>query len=375
MQKRIGNHSLFLGFEAHGKKYRRGFTKDQIIKQLFNDKLPEDSNLKPGADEISFEEFCLKIYLPNNAIGRMSKDSYATETFMVAALVGILGQIPLHEIENLHWGKYKLERKSKRSGLPCKANTLLHERGCLYMILEYAVEIGRIRRNPLLGFRERSLIPENRAEFWLTTPQIEKFLDAAAELGHRDLFELMFLTGARRSEVRLLKQKYLELKPGYIAVPTLKRGVPPEQALRFLEIQSLGPRFSELLSRLTPAGGEGYFFPGYGDDEPVCSGTLNYWFYQILKIRPEFSKYHLHDTRGTFTVHRAMVIKSFRQLMVELGHTNAQSVQSYLAIAEAHLPEESIFFEPVAPAQWTQNRTIIPSTLNQQIEDMLGNIE
>lgn len=54
---------------------------------------------------------------------------------------------------------------------------------------------------------------------------------------------------------------------------------------------------------------------------------------------------HMHDLRGTFAMHRSMVA-TFHQLLQELGHRDARSVQSYLDSASQFRsdPTESIFY-------------------------------
>lgn len=49
-----------------------------------------------------------------------------------------------------------------------------------------------------------------------------------------------------------------------------------------------------------------------------------------------------------FAMHRAIVIRDFRQLQMELGHEDPLSVQSYLDNTSRMMPEDSIFY--TAPA-------------------------
>ena len=50
-----------------------------------------------------------------------------------------------------------------------------------------------------------------------------------------------------------------------------------------------------------------------------------------------------YDLRGSFATHRAMVVRSFRQLQTEMGHSSPKSIEHYLASASHHRPQESIF--------------------------------
>ena len=59
-----------------------------------------------------------------------------------------------------------------------------------------------------------------------------------------------------------------------------------------------------------------------------------------------------HDLRGTFATHRAMVVKSFRQLQAEMGHLDLKSILNYLDEASVCDPKASIFFG--VDASWDQ---------------------
>jgi len=48
-----------------------------------------------------------------------------------------------------------------------------------------------------------------------------------------------------------------------------------------------------------------------------------------------------YDLRGIFCTHRAMVVKSFRQLQSEMGHLDPKSLENYLAEASKCDPRES----------------------------------
>lgn len=75
---------------------------------------------------------------------------------------------------------------------------------------------------------------------------------------------------------------------------------------------------------------------------------MSYNYFQRLfseaRAAAEMAEIHPHDLRGTFAMHRAMVINSFRQLQAELGHGNPRSMQAYLDRARQFDPKESVFY-------------------------------
>ena len=64
-----------------------------------------------------------------------------------------------------------------------------------------------------------------------------------------------------------------------------------------------------------------------------------------------------YDLRGTFCMHRAMVVKSFRQIQTEMGHASPKSIEHYLAVAGHHRMAESIF-NGIPDGDLTSNRAL-----------------
>ena len=117
--------------------------------------------------------------------------------------------------------------------------------------------------------------------------------------------------------------------------------------MREFEVTSLGPRFTALLERLKPHPKTGYYFyANYKFSVSHLSVAYAERRFAEARVAAELPDIHMHDLRGTFAMHRAMVVATFHQLQQELGHRDARSVQSYLDSASQFRsdPKESIFY-------------------------------
>lgn len=126
--------------------------------------------------------------------------------------------------------------------------------------------------------------------------------------------------------------------------------------MREFDVASLGPRFADLMKELKPNAQSGfYFYANAKSAEPLSYSYFQHMFTEA-KIAAGLSQIRPHDLRGSFAVHRAMVIKNFRQLQIEMGHGNSRSIESYLARAQRFDPSESIFWNPAATKIAGQDR-------------------
>ena len=164
----------------------------------------------------------------------------------------------------------------------------------------------------------------------------------------RDLFEFRVWTGARPEEAELFGKDNVNWETGEIWILTGKKrkrdGGTPRS--RYFRIKSLGPRFEELLKSLVAHPATGRYFCNPMTGAPYAARyVLNVFgkasvaagISKRLPVTP-------YDLRGTFATHRAMVVRSFRQLQTEMGHSSPKSIEHYLASASHHRPQESIFY-------------------------------
>lgn len=314
----------------------------------------QETNLAPGATVIDLETFAFKEYLPKVQKPKLKERSYATEVTQVQRLVRILGKIPVHEIRQLH----ALKHKSGLLALGLVNNTIRKDLFCLSRIVEYAMECGLVKLNPLL--KVKGLPLTNRSAVWLRLGDIVKLL-WAADRKTRSLILFLILTGARIREALEFKVTDIDWKRRVIRMPTEKRrgkSVNMRTKMRTLKIDSLGSRFIRLLKIMRPHPATGYFFCVHADGRALHHN----WAEDLIRVAVKkaglghlipkevvesggFDHVIPHDCRRTFTMHRVIAGISFNQLRAELGQIHAQSIQSYLDESENHDPSESIFFQ------------------------------
>ena len=218
-------------------------------------------------------------------------------------------------------------------------------------ILTYAQVLGYIRQNLL---KNLSRLPTgNRLSKWLHKEQIEVLLDECDKNNHlcnghlRNLVEFAILTGARLNEILRFNLKDFNLKKTEFRIFTSKKRKSHTEYFRWFTIEQLGNRFVELMRRINSHSKTGNFFV-VKNGEPIKPVSFEHAF---VKVRNKIGlgDTHIHDLRHTFCMHRAMVVKSFRQLQTEMGHSSAASIQKYLDEAQRFDITESIFYQKNVP--------------------------
>lgn len=337
-------------FEYHmmGQYVRRIVTL-KALTMFLTGEVELNHNLAPGASSMELGKFMSQEYLPRCARPRFTNHlSYEAEVDLVKTLDKTLGALALHEITSREAEKHKTSRLEQ--GI--SNNTIKKELHCLRRIMDYAVRLGLVRENllpPVKGLPSR-----NRRDIWLRKEEIERLLPCCSER-IREYVEVLILTGARVGEALDLKEGDLDLTLGILRMPTEKQRRPPREIMREFRLESLGPRLTRLLESLVPHPKTGYYFCQSDDGRPLRYDWVNREFV-IARGKAGLDHVHLHDLRGTFTMHRSMVVKNFRQLQAELGHRDAHSIQSYLDRAQCFNPEESIFYSPNAETRGSASR-------------------
>lgn len=313
-----------------------------------------ETNLASGADVVEFEKFAFEKYLQEKAKPKLKERSFYSETTQVQRLVRTLNNIPLHEIRPPHG----VLHKKTLLELGRVNNTIRKDLFCLSRIIDYGIECGLLRGNPM---PEVTGLPStNRSAVWLRSRDIVSLL-WAADRRTRSLILFMILTGARINEALEFKVTDIDWQRRIIHMPTEKRrgkSVGMRTKMRTLKIDSLGSRFIRLLKIMKPHPTTGYFFfldsngqhMHYNYAEDLIGGAVKKAKLQHLipaEVMASGGIDHVipHDFRRTFTRHRVIVGVSFNQLRAELGQTHSASIQSYLDESENHDPAESIFFE------------------------------
>jgi integrase len=320
----------------HRKEYVRRTVTMEALVAFLTGSVDQDSNLAAGGAPLPLEEFVQQKYLPFAAKPRLpNQTSLDAEADLVRALLPTLGKKFLHEITPQHAEEAKMEWLLKG-----RANSTVKRRlNGLRRVMDYAVSLGYIRENRIP--EPKGLPSANRSDIWLNRQEIDRLLECCDE-SIRAFVEFLALTGARVGEA--LDFRAEDIRGEKILLPTEKQRKPPRQAMRAFTVSSMGPRFGRLLAQLKPNPRSGYvFYLKDGSTTPLSYSYLHHRFVEARRAAG-LDHIHLHDLRGSYAIHRAMVVKSFRQLQSELGHSDAKSIQSYLDRAEHFDPKESIFY-------------------------------
>jgi integrase len=328
-------------FRRDGQRVRRVVSLSDLIQFLEGARL-EESNLPDGRLPVKFAAFVDEKYLPRCAKPNLKAVSFDRESDSAKALTLHFKEQVLHKIDLEAWEVYKTGRLNGTlafSRRKCVNSTVDKEFDCLKRVLNYAVQLGIIKRNPLVGVK--GLKNESRRSIWLRRQEIERLL-GCCDSWLRDLLEFRVLTGARPSEALTFGEQNMDWRRDECWVRTLKKRTPGEHR-RYFSVPSLGARFRKLLGRLKPHPKTGLYF-SRRDGAPHKLITVEKAFERVRKLAG-LEHVISYDLRGTFAMHRAMVVRNFRQLQAEMGHSNPNSIQSYLDEASRFRPEESIFYE------------------------------
>lgn len=355
---RLDHNRIALDFTLNGERVR-GVITAEALAAIVRGQVDHDANLSPGAEPTLFADFATNAYGPFAATPRLNNPlSLLGEINLVKAVSVKLGQTYLHELKGPDLEALKETWLKEKVAV----NTIKRRLNALRRVIKYAVAKGLIKQNPLplvTGLKSK-----NRAEIWLRTEEFDRLLQHCHPL-IRPIVEYLGLTGARISEA--LDFRVGDLRDGRLLVPTEKRGVPCREMMREFNTASLGPRFARLEQQFNPHPKSGFYF--YAPEHNREGRPLSYSYFQRLfneaRIAAGLPHIKPHDLRGSFSIHRSIVIKNFRQLMIEMGHGDARSIESYLARAQRFDPKDSYFYNPEAAPTAIESPT--PATPPAQI--------
>jgi site-specific recombinase XerD len=373
MQVRRTDGRFDFDFTFEGRRVRRVIECAELVRFLEGGAPADlDVNLGPGKEPTSFYDFVYDYYLPLHSEARKKPAVYKTDRITMKSLARYFGDEPLHRIQAGDWEEYKKLRLAQgavparcrrlaerpedprarrlRPGQKASPWTVNRELSGLNQVLEYALSLRLIKENPV---RQCARLPAKaRKEFWLRKDDVELFLRSVPAPGGSTLFrhlaEFLVLTGARIGEALLFNARQVDWQRREIELATFKkRGKERAAAYRYLSIDSLGPRFISLLRRMTAHPRTGSYFAGRrGEPLPYS------WVYKHLARGGRaagFDWLRPHDLRHTFAMHRAMAVRDFRRLQMELGQEDPASIQSYLDNTARMRPEDSLFRAPPGP--------------------------
>ncbi len=209
-------------------------------------------------------------------------------------------------------------------------NTILRKIASLRSFATFLLEQGKLERNPfklLPAPKREKILPK-----FLSVPETERLLDTAAQSKHfaaRDkaLFELIYSSGLRRSEVTGLRVKDIDFFNGIVKVfgkGAKERLVPvTDAALHALK--------TYLACRKNPQPEDALFLNKNG--KPLTGDGLAYIFKNTAIASHLARKVTPHSLRHSFATHLLNNGCDLRSLQEMLGHKSLAATQVYTHVS------------------------------------------
>ena len=209
-------------------------------------------------------------------------------------------------------------------------NTVLRKIAALRSFTHYLLEQGYITQDPfklLPAPKRERLLPK-----FLTTDEADRLIDTAAEKGryaarNRALFELIYSSGLRRSEVTGLKIADVDFFNGVVKVlgkGNKERYVPvTDAALKAIK--------DYLATRPHPQGQDALFLNKNGT--PLTGDGLAYIFKNLAIQSGIARKISPHSLRHSFATHLLNNGCDLRSLQEMLGHKSLAATQVYTHVS------------------------------------------
>lgn len=208
-------------------------------------------------------------------------------------------------------------------------NTILRRIASLRSLAAYLLDQGKIARNPfklLPAPKRQKILPK-----FLTEPETEQLLSTAAhsKLAPRDraLFELMYSSGLRRSEVVSLKVCDIDFFNGIVKV----FGKGSKERLVPVTDTALAAIKDYLACRPSPKPEDALFLNKNG--KPLTGDGLAYIFKNTAIAANLARKITPHSLRHSFATHLLNNGCDLRSLQEMLGHQSLAATQVYTHVS------------------------------------------
>lgn len=208
-------------------------------------------------------------------------------------------------------------------------NTMLRKIASLRSFAAYLLEQGELLRNPfklLPAPKRQKILPK-----FLTVPETEQLLNTAARTKtsprDRALFELMYSSGLRRSEVTGLKIQDVDFFNGIVKV----FGKGAKERLVPVTDSALAAIKDYLACRPSPQPQEALFLNKNG--KPLTADGLAYIFKNTAIAANLVRKVTPHSLRHSFATHLLNNGCDLRSLQEMLGHKSLAATQVYTHVS------------------------------------------
>ena len=289
----------------------------------------------PRAEQISFEEFSLRYYLPwseaeHSASHHLQQIRIIKQHLIPAFGPEKIGRINRHQIEDYMRGrlKAKYERGSKRKPIhkPVKAATVNRELACLKALFRKSMEYDILHLSPASRIRPFKEVPEK--ERVLADDEVVRLLEAMPD--HlRAVVAVCVYGGLRRMELFKLRWQDVDLKHGTMRVVSRSENdhtknyrtrviaMPPDLVTH---LQSHPRRLGSKLVFPNRSGNVYYKIDKQLDEAAKLAGI------------PE-GKVRLRQLRRTYATHAQLKGGDPGTIQKQMGHRDIRTTQGYVDIA------------------------------------------
>jgi integrase len=260
------------------------------------------------------------------------------------ALLRYFNETPLDQINPENVEQFKLwrikqkkkppARKVKKLGAAAttdkalKPATVNRELACLKILFNYFIKSDVLTKaNPVSRVK---FFAENNEQMRVLTQDEERLYLLAASQPLQDVATLMIETGARPDEICCLKCENINLKQGYLSIPSGKtRAARRKIPLSARAVAVLEKRIEKAKGDYIFSGGRG----GSDSSKPIVK--LNN-AHNGAVTRAEVKAFRLYDLRHTWASRAAMAGVDLVTLAAMLGHSRIQMVLRYAHPSEEH---------------------------------------
>lgn len=230
-----------------------------------------------------------------------------------ALLAHIPPATPLHQI-----ARHQIDFMQGEMTRSAKASTINTRFRNYHAAFNKAVQWGYLKKNPFA--RVQALQEQEALPRYLTREELARLLSAEAHPRYLALWQMLLLTGCRRSEIVTLTWADIDLPARRIIIRTTKNRRP--------KLVCISDDLWQILQQLHP--GVGRLFPW----------SLSHVTRRFKRLCASVGiEARLHDLRHTYGSYMAMAGIDLLTIKTALGHRDLKSTQIYAHLSPDHLAQ------------------------------------
>ena len=266
-----------------------------------------------------------QLHLENTNFSALTIKSYRADLEEFLSFSNTRGKTTLADFNSTHIRNFLASLQNFKD--PAR-NTMLRKIASLRSFAAYLLRQGKLESNPfklLPAPKRQRLLPK-----FLSLPETDRLLDTASQspkFAARDkaLFELMYSSGLRRSEVTGLKIRDIDFFNGVVKV--FGKGAKE----RLVPVTDAALQAIYLACRKNPQKDEALFLNKNGT--PLTGDGLAYIFKNTAIASHLARKVTPHSLRHTFATHLLNNGCDLRSLQEMLGHKSLSATQVYTHVS------------------------------------------